>query len=79
MTYKIGDHVSVDGEELDDVGRDLYAHLDGKHGRVYLVDYNHDCGANSDGIDGSNTDPFYHVGFDDGTTGQFFEEELSPG
>lgn len=76
--HKLGDYVSVDGDELDNVGHDVHGHLVGMVGRVIFIEFNHSCGANDDGIDGENTDPLYKVGFVNGEVGDFYGEELWP-
>lgn len=74
--HDIGQWVEVSGEDLDDVGLECHGDLIGQRGQVYLIDFNHGCGENEDGIDGENTDPMFHVGFPDGKMGSFFFEEL---
>jgi hypothetical protein len=76
--HNIGDWVRISGDDLDDVGREVHGDLAEQVGRVFLIDLNHSCGSNQDGIDGQNTDPLYHVGLDDGRNGVFYSEELIP-
>lgn len=72
---EIGQRVRIN-EGLDDVGMETHGHMIGMVGCIFNIDWNHQCGENDDGIDGDNTDPIYHVGFDNGEWGGFFREEL---